>query len=185
MLGQRAPQITVCWKGLCNVKEDFVWEIPCSLLSCVPNWTIRNIEGNAVLIKERCFCFIHSLEPHFDTCTGDATQADCLVSSWWDIWKVCPSLFVSFFLSFQACYFSHIVLPIVVCAFMNAPRLPSSLLSIGDRNVWEYACFKLAQHSMALMFWGLLETSRKSEVHLFYFLWDVFYFLLHIVGFFW
>ena len=70
----------VCWKGLWNFEKDFVCQISCSLLSWVQNWMkLSNFEGNAVLIKERCYCFIHSLELDFETSTGPGDATDCLV----------------------------------------------------------------------------------------------------------
>ena len=44
--------------------------------ACKTGW-ISKIEGNAVLVKERYSCFVHSLQPGFDTFIGNAT--DCLV----------------------------------------------------------------------------------------------------------
>ena len=114
MLGQGARKNIVCRKGFCNFEKDFVCWISCSYILCL----ISNIEGNAVLMKERCYFAIHSLEPDFDP--FEAT--DCLVRYLERLSITCCFLFSSS----KHYSFSHIILTIVFCAFINATRLSSS-----------------------------------------------------------
>ena len=96
--GLGAPHIIVRWKGLYNFEKDFDCWI--SYHACKTGW-ISNIEGNAVLIKERCFCFIHFFWNL--NLTLILIQVIHLIV-WWEIWEVYPSLLVSFFFSFHALF---------------------------------------------------------------------------------
>ena len=50
--------------------------------------------------------------------------------AWWEIWKVKPSLAVSFFSPSKHCPFLLIIQQIVCSAFMNEPHHSSSFLWI-------------------------------------------------------
>ena len=85
MLHQGAPQLVVCRKGLYKFEKDLFsgcHALFYLILSWMQKWmyhSISNIERNAtsILMKERCYCCIHLLEPDLYTITEDST--DCLV----------------------------------------------------------------------------------------------------------
>ena len=132
-VGQGAPQIIVCRKGLYNFEKDFVWQSHALFYhECKTGW-IRNIGGNEVLIKERCYLSV-SLEPDVEASTGDAF--DCLVGDLKSSSITCCFLLFQFF--FFTNYYADCFLCIHEC---NTPVI----ILLVDHNIWDYACFKLAQ----------------------------------------
>ena len=74
--------------------------------------------------KERCYCFVHSLDPDFDTFTSDAT--DCLVRDLKSSPITCYFLFLS-----PSFVLSHALYSAIIFgAFINAARLSSSFFMI-------------------------------------------------------
>ena len=112
-------------------------------------------------MKERRYCFIHSLKHDFDTFGGDATN--CLVRDLKSLSITCCFHFSPFRVLF---FLTHYSAYCFLCIYECTTPVINFFV---DHNVWEYACFKMAQdrtpsaalellHPLTLYFYMLIYT---------------------------